>query len=56
MAIKEIYDVVIVGGGPAGLTAGLYCKRAVLNTVLFERGLIGGQIAISKDVTAPLLQ
>jgi len=39
-----------VGGGPAGLTAGLYCKRAVLNTVLFERGLIGGQIAISKDV------
>lgn len=50
MEITKDYDVIIVGGGPAGLTAGLYCKRAVLNTVLFERGLIGGQIAISKDV------
>ncbi len=50
MAIDEIYEVIIVGGGPAGLTAGLYCQRATLKTVLFERGLIGGQIAISKDV------
>ena len=50
MEIMQDYDVIIVGGGPAGLTAGLYCKRAVLNTVLFERGLVGGQIAISKDV------
>lgn len=46
----EPYEVIIVGGGPAGLTAGLYCKRAALNTVLFEKGLLGGQIAISKDV------
>ncbi|MCL4476455.1 MAG: thioredoxin-disulfide reductase [Nitrospirae bacterium] len=50
MAIKETYEVIIVGGGPAGLAAGLYCKRAALNTVLFEKGLPGGQIAISKDV------
>jgi thioredoxin reductase (NADPH) len=47
---QEPYEVIIIGGGPAGLTAGLYCKRAALNTVLYEKGLIGGQIAISKEV------
>ncbi len=50
MGSEGTYDVIIVGGGPAGLTAGLYCKRAALKTVLLEKGLIGGQIAISKDV------
>ncbi|NPV26753.1 MAG: thioredoxin-disulfide reductase [Firmicutes bacterium] len=39
----EIYDVIIIGGGPAGLTAGLYTARAKLKTLLFERGLPGGQ-------------
>ena len=50
MEIKESYEVIVIGGGPAGLTAGLYSKRAALRTVLFERGLLGGQVAISKDV------
>lgn len=50
MEISLVYDVVIVGGGPAGLAAGLYCQRAAVKTVLFEKGLIGGQIAISKEV------
>jgi len=50
MAQKETYEVIIVGGGPAGLAAGIYCKRAAMKTVLFEKGLIGGQIAISKEV------
>jgi thioredoxin reductase (NADPH) len=50
MVINETYDVIIVGGGPAGLAAGLYCQRAALKTVLFEKGLLGGQIAISKAV------
>jgi thioredoxin reductase (NADPH) len=47
---EKIYEAIIVGGGPAGLTAGLYCKRAALKTMLIEKGLLGGQIAISKDV------
>jgi thioredoxin reductase (NADPH) len=47
---KETYDVIIVGGGPAGLAAGLYSQRAALKTVLFEKGPPGGQIAISKEV------
>lgn len=50
MKNSETYEVIIVGGGPAGLTAGLYCMRAALKTVLLERGVPGGQIAISKDV------
>jgi thioredoxin reductase (NADPH) len=50
MTPKETYEVIIVGGGPAGLAAGIYCKRAAMKTVLFEKGLIGGQIAISKEV------
>ncbi len=38
------YEVIIVGGGPAGLTAGLYTSRAGLNSLLAERGIVGGQI------------
>src|SRR5208283_2613953 len=50
MADTDLYEVIIVGGGPAGLTAGIYCMRAALKTLLFEKGMPGGQIAISKDV------
>ncbi len=50
MIKDEIYDLIIVGGGPAGLTAGIYAMRAALKTVLIERGLPGGQVAITKDV------
>jgi thioredoxin reductase (NADPH) len=38
------YDVIIIGGGPAGLSAGIYTARARLNSLLLERGAIGGQI------------
>ncbi len=41
------YDVVIIGGGPAGLTAGIYVKRAMLDALLIERMGIGGQIIIT---------
>ena len=42
--MNKEYEVVIIGGGPAGLTAGLYTSRDRLNSLLIERGLAGGQI------------
>jgi len=41
------YDLVIIGGGPAGLTAGLYAARARLNVVLLEKAALGGQVIVS---------
>jgi thioredoxin reductase (NADPH) len=41
----KVYDVIIIGGGPSGLTAGLYCSRAMLKTMLLERAGCGGQTA-----------
>jgi len=40
----ERYDVLIIGAGPAGLTAGLYCGRARLKTVIVEKGVPGGEL------------
>ena len=50
MSTNDFYDLIIVGGGPAGLTAGIYAMRAALKTVLIEKGVPGGQVAITKDV------
>ena len=47
---EEAYDVVIIGGGPAGLTAGIYAGRGGLKTVIVEKGLPGGQIAQTEEV------
>ncbi len=41
------YDLIIIGGGPAGLTAGMYASRARLNTLLVEKVVTGGQILIT---------
>ncbi len=46
----KVYDVVIVGGGPAGLSAGLYAGRARLNALLIEKEKDGGQIVITSDI------
>jgi thioredoxin reductase (NADPH) len=50
MAEEKQYDIVIVGGGPGGLTAGLYGARANLKTVMVEKYLPGGQIANTEEV------
>ena len=44
------YDVAIIGAGPAGLSAAIYAARGGLHTVVFERGLVGGQIVLTADV------
>ncbi len=41
------YDLVIIGGGPAGLTAGIYAARARMNVVLYEKAATGGQVIVS---------
>ncbi|MDO8525333.1 MAG: thioredoxin-disulfide reductase [Candidatus Omnitrophota bacterium] len=45
--MADPYDIVIIGGGPAGLTAALYACRARMKTVLIERMLCGGQVLIA---------
>ncbi len=47
---EELYDVLIIGGGPAGLTAGLYTSRARLRTLLVERMILGGQVMTTTKV------
>jgi len=46
----KIFDLIIVGGGPGGLTAGIYAMRAALDTVLVEKGVPGGQVVMSAEV------
>jgi len=50
MSEEHIYDVIIAGAGPAGMTAAVYASRANLETLMIERGIPGGQMADTEDV------
>ena len=45
--MKHIYDMIIIGGGPAGYTAALYASRAGLDTLIIEKMSVGGQMALT---------
>ncbi len=50
--MKEVikYDIAIIGSGPAGLSAAIYAARGGLKTIVFERGVVGGQITVTQEV------
>lgn len=50
MSEKKIYDVIIIGAGPAGMTAAVYASRGNLDTLMIERGMPGGQMADTEDI------
>jgi thioredoxin reductase (NADPH) len=45
-----LYDLIIIGAGPAGLTAVIYAKRALLKTLIFEKAIAGGKLNKTEDV------
>lgn len=50
MSEEKIYDVIIIGAGPAGMTAAVYTSRADLSTLMIERGIPGGQMANTEEI------
>ncbi|MEN8204155.1 MAG: FAD-dependent oxidoreductase [Bacteroidota bacterium] len=50
MVSEEIYDVIIVGAGAAGLTAGIYSSRARLSTLILNEGAVGGQMVLTDEI------
>jgi len=49
-SLKHVYDMIVIGGGPAGYTAALYASRAGLDTLLFERLYAGGQMSLTHEI------
>lgn len=50
MTEPHIYDTIIIGGGPAGLSAGIYAGRSTMDTLIIEGDQIGGQVTTTSTV------
>ncbi len=50
MVMENHFDVIVIGGGPAGLTAGIYLSRAKLNTLILNEGTAGGQLILTHEI------
>lgn len=48
--MSEVFDTIIIGGGAAGLTAGIYCSRAKLSTLILNEGAVGGQMVLTEEI------
>jgi thioredoxin reductase (NADPH) len=48
--MDEVFDVIIIGAGAAGLTAGMYASRARLNTLILNEGAVGGQLVLTEEI------
>ena len=48
--MEDIYDVIILGAGPAGLSAGIYASRAKLKTLILNEGTVGGQVILTHEI------
>jgi thioredoxin reductase (NADPH) len=50
MSIDNHYQTIVIGGGPAGLTAGIYLARAKVKTLIINEGIVGGQIILTHEI------
>jgi len=48
--MEDIFDVIVIGGGAAGLTSGIYASRAKLNTLILNEGALGGQMVLTNEI------
>jgi thioredoxin reductase (NADPH) len=48
--MEDVFDVIIIGGGAAGLTAGIYSSRAKLSTLILNEGVVGGQLILTEEI------
>jgi thioredoxin reductase (NADPH) len=48
--MPETFDIIIIGGGPAGLTAGIYASRARMKTLILNEGTVGGQLVLTHEI------